>query len=464
MNFPILNRRGFFTRTGVIGALSARFGRQTLMAGQSIQNAPPSGNVYTRLGLRPIVNASGTYTHLGGSLMPPEVLDAMNEAARQYVPIRDLTKATGDRIAQLTGNEAALVTTGAAGAIFVGTCACIAGNDPDRMKHLPFTDGMKNEVVVQKLHNTGWTRQCEAAGGRMIEVEYKDQMERAINGKTAMVYFLVADKHFGEYRDRLDAPGGKVSLAECVAMAKKARVPLLVDAAAELPPVENLSGYSKQGVDLVAFSGGKGLRGPQNAGLLVGRKDLVDMAALYQSPYSGIGRDLKIAKETMIGMVAAVERYMKLDHASEWNSWKAQIDHVKSVVDQVSGVESGYVPKEVTNHVPRLYVKWDEKAFNFSREDCFKALQDGDPSIVALRTPLGVTIVTWMMVPGEEKIVARRLKEVLEHARRTAHERRPRSDAELAAGFGMDNPIDEWDPNGDGLVRQYRGNKDRRIL
>src|SRR5712691_8375019 len=134
------------------------------------------------LGLRPIVNASGTYTHLGGSLMPLEVLDAMNDAARQYVPIRDLTRATGERIAQLTGNDAALVTTGAAGAIFVGTCACIGGTDAEKMKRLPFTEGMKNEVIVQKLHNTGWTRQCEAAGGRMIEVEYKDQMERAING------------------------------------------------------------------------------------------------------------------------------------------------------------------------------------------------------------------------------------------------------------------------------------------
>jgi L-seryl-tRNA(Ser) seleniumtransferase len=151
-----------------------------------------------------------------------------------------------------------------------------------------------------------------------------------------------------------------------------------------------------------------------------------------------------------------VERYVKLDHASEWNSWKAQIDHIKSVVDQVPGVESGYVPKEVTNHVPRLYVKWDEKAFNFSREDCFKALQDGDPSVVALRTPLGVTIVTWMMAPGEERIVARRLKEVLEHGRRTAHERPARSFTELASGFGMDNPIDEWDPNADGLVAHYR--------
>src|SRR5438128_7244085 len=181
MKFPILNRRGFFTRTGALGALFAPFGGQAAAA--------PASNVYTRLGLRPIINASGTYTHLGGSLMPPEVLEAMNAAAQNYVPIRDLTTAVGDRIAQLTGNEAALVTTGAAGAIFVGTCACIAGNDPEKMKRLPFTDGMKNEVVAQKLHITGWTRQCEAAGGRMIEVEAKEQMERAIGPRTAMLYF-----------------------------------------------------------------------------------------------------------------------------------------------------------------------------------------------------------------------------------------------------------------------------------
>jgi L-seryl-tRNA(Ser) seleniumtransferase len=316
---------------------------------------------------------------------------------------------------------------------------------------------MKNEVVVQKLHRTGWTRQCEAAGARLIEVEFKDQLERAIGGRTAMIYFLIADKHFGQYRDQLDAPGGKVSLPECIAIAKAARLPLLVDAAAELPPPENLSTYTKMGADLVAFSGGKGLRGPQNAGLLLGRKDLVDKAALYQSPYSGLGRDLKVAKETMIGMVAAVERYMKVDHAAEWNLWKSQVDHIKSVLDKVPGVQTGYVPKEVTNHVPRLWVQWDEKAFNFSRENCFKALQEGDPSIVALRTPLGVTVVTWMMDAGEEAIVAQRLKSVLEKAKKTADLRPRRAESELARGFGMDNPVDEWNPHEDGLISHLSG-------
>jgi uncharacterized pyridoxal phosphate-dependent enzyme len=442
-----MERRTIFHIAGLIAGLAP--------AARRVLGAPTRNplDVYKRLGLRPIINAAGTYTHLGGSLMLPEVIAAMNDAAQGYVPIRDLTKVTGERIAQLTGNEAALVTTGAAGAIFIGTCACIAGDDPDKAKRLPFTDGMKNEVVTQKLHLTGWTRQCEAAGARMIEVEYKEQMERAINGRTGMIYFLVADKHFGTYRDQSDAPGGKVSLAECVAIAKAARIPILVDAAAELPPPENLSAYTKQGVDLAAFSGGKGLRGPQNAGLLLGRKDLIDIAAKFQSPYSGIGRDLKIAKETMIGMVAAVERYIKVDHAAEWKEWARQIDAMRGVLDKVPGVETGYVPKEITNHVPRLWVKWDEKAFNFSREDCFKALQDGEPSIVPLRTPMGVTIVPWMMVPGEDKIVAQRLREVLEQARKSAGSRPPRTEAELARGFGMDNPIDEWDPDSDGLRR-----------
>jgi uncharacterized pyridoxal phosphate-dependent enzyme len=453
MNLPGFDRRNFFLRACMASALGALPGGKRLAA-MAAKPGQPSMNVYTRLGLRPIINASGTYTHLGGSLMPAEVIEAMNDAARHYVPIHDLTKATGERIAQLTGNEAALVTTGAAGAIFEGTCACIGGDDPEKMKRLPFTDGMKNEVVIQKLHNTGWTRQCEAAGARVVEVEYKDQVERAISGHTAIIHFLVADKHFGQYRDRLGAPGGKVSLEECIAIAKSTRVPLLVDAAAELPPPENLSYYTKQGADLVAFSGGKGLRGPQNAGLLLGRKDLVDMAALYQSPYSGLGRDLKVAKETMIGMVAAVERYLKVDHQAEWNFWKSQVDLIKREVDKVPGVETGYVPKEVTNHVPRLWARWDEKDFNFSWDDCFKALQEGEPSVVALRTPLGVTIVTWMMTPGEEVIVAQRLKEVLERGRRTGHLRPSRSDAELASGFNVDNPIDEWHPDGDGLLRQ----------
>jgi uncharacterized pyridoxal phosphate-dependent enzyme len=437
-----------------MGALATLPGVQRIAAAMAVKSSQESAKVYTRLGLRPIINSSGTYTHLGGSLMPEKVVDAMNDAAKHYVPIRDLVTATGEHIARLTGTPGALITTGAAGSIFVGTAACIAGDDPDKMKRLPFTEGMKNEVVVQPLHVAGWTRQCEAAGARLTVVEYADEMERAVNGHTAMIYFLVADKHFGANRDVPNAAGGKVSLEQCIAIAKKTRVPILVDAAAELPPVTNLSDYSKLGVDLVAFSGGKGLRGPQNAGLLLGRKDLVEMAAKFQSPYSGIGRDLKVSKETMIGMVAAVERYMKVDHEAEWNSWKAQVDYMKSVVDKVPGVESGYVPREITNHVPRLWVKWDEKAFNFSRADCFTALQEGEPSIVALRTPMGVTLVPWMMAHGEEKVVAQRLKEVLEKAKRTATARPRRSETELAAGFPMDNPIDEWDPNRDGLIRQ----------
>jgi L-seryl-tRNA(Ser) seleniumtransferase len=444
-------RRGFFGRAALAAPL-AGLGRAA-----STRTSEDAAKVYTRLGLRTIINASGTYTHLGGSLMPPEVLDAMNDAAQNYVPIRELSRAVGARIAELTGNPAALVTTGAAGAIFTGTCAAIAGDDADKARHLPFTDGMKNEVVVQKLHNTGWTRQCEAAGARLIEVEHPEEMERALGGRTAMIYYLIAEKHFGRYRDMLDAPGGKVSLEQSIALAKKARVPLLVDAAAELPPVENLAGYTKMGADLVCFSGGKGLRGPQNAGLLVGRKDLVEIAETFQSPYSGIGRDLKISKETYIGMLAAVERYMKVDHKTEWNGWKAQVDYMKSVLDKVPGVETGYVPAEVTNHVPRLWVKWDEKAFNFSREECFRALQAGDPSVVALRTPMGVTLVPWMMAPGQERMVAQQVKAVLEKAKRTAASRPLRSAEELAADFGMDNPIDAWEPGADGLIAQRTG-------
>jgi seryl-tRNA(Sec) selenium transferase len=269
------SRLSFFTNAGLIGAIGALPGGRRIASAMASKATQASAKVYTSLGLRPIINASGTYTHLGGSLMPDEVMNAMNDAARHYVPIRDLVKATGERIAQLTGNPGALVTTGAAGAIFVGTAACIAGDDPEKMKRLPFTDGMKNEVVVQPLHVAGWTRQCEAAGARLIVAEHKDEMERAINGHTAMIYFLVADKHFGASRDVPGAEGGKVSLEESIEISKKTRIPILVDAAAELPPVINLSYYTKLGADLVAFSGGKGLRGPQNGGLLLGRHDLV---------------------------------------------------------------------------------------------------------------------------------------------------------------------------------------------
>ncbi len=444
------NRRRFLKGGGLLSLLGAIPGVRTIAPALAARSGAESSQVYRRLGLRPIVNAAGTYTHLGGSLMPPEIVDAMLDAGRHYVPIRDLSRAVGDRIAELTKNEGAMVTTGAAGAIFVATCAAIAGDEEDKRNRLPFTDGMKNEVVCQNLHRTGWTRQCEAAGARIVSVEYKDEMERAITGKTAMLYYLVADKHFGKYRDRLDAPGGKVSLEECIEIAKRTRIPLLIDAAAELPPNDNLWRYTQMGADLVAFSGGKGLRGPQNAGLLLGNKDLIEKAQRFQSPYSGIGRDLKVAKETLIGMLAAVERYIELDHEAEWKRWKDQVDHVKEAMSKIPDVETGYVPKWVTNHVPRLWVRWPEKDWRYSWGDCFKELQEGEPSVVPLRTPMGITIVTWMMEPGQEQIVARRLEQVLTKARAGASKRAaigdPRGDWEL------DNPIDAWDEKADGLI------------
>src|SRR5260221_7993699 len=303
----ISSRRSFFKGTSLLGMLGALPGGQRLAMAMAAKNSRNSMKVYTRLGLRPIVNASGTYTHVGGSLMPPEILEAMNDAARHYVPIRDLTKATGEEIARLTGVAGALVTTGAAGGIFVGTCACIAGDDPEKMKRLPFTEGMKNQIVLQKLHNTGWTRQCEAAGGRIVEVEEKDQMERAIGNQTAMIYFLIADKHFGQYHDPLDAPRGKASLEECIRISRAARVPILVDAAAEVPPFDNLSAYTRMGVDLVAFSGGKGRRGAQNARLLAGREGLGHAPGRVPRPFRGSGRGCEIAQENLIRALVPVE-------------------------------------------------------------------------------------------------------------------------------------------------------------
>jgi L-seryl-tRNA(Ser) seleniumtransferase len=409
-----MQRRTLFRRTGLMAALTA-LGRRGAAASA---NRDPL-EVYTRLGLRPIINAAGTYTHLGGSLMPPEVIDAMNDAAKGYVPIRDLTKAAGERIAQLTGNEAALVTTGAAGAIFAGTCACIAGDDPDKARRLPFTDGMKNEVVVQKLHNTGWTRQCEAAGARMIEVEHKDQMERAINGRTAMLYFLVADKHFGKYRDMPDAPGGKVSLAECIAVSKTTRTPLLVDAAAELPPAENLSAYTRQGVDLVAFSGGKGLRGPQNAGLLLGRKDLVDAAYVNSAPNNRFARIAKVGKEEIVGLLTAVEIALKKDEAAERRQREAVLRRIADRLTGVPTVKTEFIPNLDPSHSPRLSVQWDEGKFGLTVADMVTQLREGEPAIVTADMTRfrphwkGLGIFANQLRPGEDAIVAKRVRQIL---------------------------------------------------
>ncbi len=416
MKSRILNwqfsRRRFLAGSGLVASLMHSSVARMFALGGAGRSGANSSGIYARLGVRTRINAKGTYTYLTGSLMPPEVSRAMEEAAQHYVHLVELQEKVGERIAHLLGVEAALVTSGAAGAITLGTAACIAGKDPEKIQRLPDLQGMKSEVVIQKKHRNGYDHAIRNVGVRLVEVETEEELESAISEKTAMMYFLNAAQK-----------QGKIGLDKWVEVGKRRGVPTFNDAAADVPPPSHLSDYSKMGFDLVAFSGGKGLRGPQCAGLLLGRKDLIEAAMLNNNPYSDtIGRPLKVGKEEVVGMLVALERYLKQDHDLEWKNWEKRLDSMARVISSVPGVETSRFVPEVANHVPHMYVKWDETMLGITKKECHRQLLEGEPSIEVLGEddPQGLSVTPYMMTPREDMIVARRLKEVLSAGQKRA--------------------------------------------
>jgi D-glucosaminate-6-phosphate ammonia-lyase len=401
------NRRNFLQAMSSLPFIGSIFG------GEATGAAPPARDYFKELGVRPFINAAGTYTTLTASLMHPEVMAAINYASKTFVPLNDLHDAAGKRIAELVGCEAAMVTSGAAAALTAGTAGVVAGKNPEWIRRIPDIagTGMKSEVIVQKSHRNGYDHAVRNCGIKLIEVETAEEMERAINEKTALMFFFNdAD------------PKGQVKLEQFVAIAKKHRIPTLNDAAADVPPTGNISKYTKMGFDLVAFSGGKGIRGPQSAGLLLGRKDLIEAARLNYSPNSdSIGRGMKVNKEELLGMMVAVEVYLKRDEAAEWKEWERRaqvvIDAAKSANKAVAG--EVYVPP-IANHVPTVRIKWEKSALNLTADEVRKRMKEGTPSIEITpgNTPAAdasqsFSVGIWQLQPGEVDIVAKRLKESL---------------------------------------------------
>ncbi|MCX6624444.1 MAG: aminotransferase class V-fold PLP-dependent enzyme [Acidobacteria bacterium] len=358
--------------------------------------------VYARLGVRPVINGVGVVTMLGGSIMPPEVVRAMEEASRQFVPLADLQRKAGARIAELLHVPAAMITGGAASSITVATGAAIAGGDPDRLRRLPDTAGMKNEVIQQKTHRSGYEAQITLVGAKVITVETAEQLQNAIGDRTAMLFFL----------NKAD-PDGQIRRAEFLRIARQRNVISFNDAASDATPTENLWKYVQEGFDLVAFSGGKALLGPQCSGLLLGRKDLIEAALPCMSPNGGIGRGMKVGKEEMIGLLAAVERYLKVDHQAEMRALEGRVAYLKDSLARVKGLTLKRHVPVIANEVPHLLVSWSEAGPAISSEDVVKKLLEGEPSIaISNAGPRSLQISVWMMRPGEERAVAKRLKEV----------------------------------------------------
>ena len=385
--------------------------------------------VLGRLGVRPLVNAAGPLTRLGGGPLAPAVVAAMAEAARSSLKISELQAAAGQVIASATGAEAGYVTSGAAAGLTLSAAACLARGDLALMDRLPDTDGIANEIVVQKPHQVSYNRALRAAGARLVEVGYMGypgtgatyawQLEAAIGDRTVAVAHQL-----------VDAPN-TIPLAEVVRIAHAHGLPVIVDAAAGLPPPENLRRFVDLGADLVAFSGGKAIGGPQASGLLCGRADLIASVVLQHQdmdvhprtwerrdevpgiPHHGIGRAMKVGKEEIVGLVAALEAYLQRDHAADRACWHAQVSHVAAELDGLAGVAVEVVA-DGRFPVARVRLRDRERA-----PDVVLALEAGEPRVCVGQGLLdqGVLVVNPLVLQaGEERVVAERLRAVLTSA------------------------------------------------
>jgi D-glucosaminate-6-phosphate ammonia-lyase len=373
-------------------------------------NGPAGRDYLGELGVPPIINAAGTYTMLTASLLPPEVMEAMAAVSRRYVRLADLQDAAGRRVAALLRCEAAMVTNGAFGALTLGTAACVAGADPERIRRLPDTDGMQNEAIIQRTHRFPYDHAVRNCGARLIEVETAAEMERALTPRTAVLVFL-----------NKNAAQGRITREEWVRLGRAHGIPTMIDAAADVPPVDTLFSLTAMGFDLVVFSGGKGLRGPQTAGLLLGRRDLIAAARLNTAPHSDtLGRGLKAGREEIAGMLAALELYLRRDHAAEWREWERRITVVADALRDLPGVTAERFVPAIANQVPHLRIRWDGGA-GPSAEAAAQALRHGAPSIEVVPVPAeagSLELTSWTLEPGEAEIVGRRLREVLSGGRR----------------------------------------------
>lgn len=360
-------------------------------------------NILKELGIRTFINAAGTYTAMTASLMHDEVVETIKQSAKQFAMLDEVQDKVGEKIAELCHAEAATVTAGCWSALVLGTAGVLTGMDMKKVAQLPNVTGMKAEVIVQKGHNIGYVHALTNTGAKIIEIETVQELEKAINEKTAMMWFLNSN-----------APMGKIQHEEWVAIAKKHKIPTMIDMAADVPPVSNLWKYNELGFDLVCISGGKAMCGPQSAGILMGRKDLIAAARLSAPPRGGnIGRGMKVNKEEIVGMYVALEKYINQDHDAEWKMWESKIDSIKTAVNSVEGVTTEISVPPIANHTPLLFIKWDESKVKTSNKDLMLKLRNGSPSIEVMANGTGINITVFMLQEGEEKIVAKRVREEL---------------------------------------------------
>jgi L-seryl-tRNA(Ser) seleniumtransferase len=402
------NRRSFLGILGVVaGSLIAPRKLFAWKGSSKISGFGQSGNPYEELGVKTVINCEGTMTVLGGSILRPELEAVMGQAGRHFVRIADLEVAAGNRIAQmlkLPEGYTALVTSGAAAAIESGLAGILTGDNEQFIKQIPDLTGMKSEVIIQKSHRNPFDHQLRNTGIKLVVIETRDELRQAVNEKTAMM-------HFSNFANA----EGQIKVDEWVKLAKEFKIPCMNDAAADTPPVSHLWDYANMGYDLITFSGGKAMRGPQCAGLLIGRKDLVANAFLNNSPHEDtIGRSQKVGKEEIVGMVKALELYLNEDHDALWKEWQDQLEYISRQITGVNGVSTSFFVPDIANHVPHMSITWDSSRIALTPKEVSKLLADSTPSIImgGGEGRPGLSMNSFMLQAGENKIVAEQLTRI----------------------------------------------------
>jgi L-seryl-tRNA(Ser) seleniumtransferase len=415
-----LTRRGLLRLAGIFGLGGTVPVPQAAAAQRRAAAIPPTPvepNVYERIGVRPLINCRGTLTIIGGSIELPEVRAAKTAANQQHAHLDEVMEAVGKRLAELTGAEWGMVSAGCAAAISHATAACVAGGNPDLHVRIPNLAGFpKDEVIIPTHSRNVYDAAIRALGVKIVEVDTPEALQLAIGPKTAMIYIFAGPRN----------DSGPMSTEAISAIAKSHNVPVMVDAAAEILTIPNV--HLQRGATLVGYSGGKYIRGPQSAGVLLGRKDLVKAAWVHSAPHHGYSRAMKVGREEMIGMLMAIESWVKRDHQAEWKEWVDRCEYIAQRASKIDGV-TATVQREpgvsLSNRSPRVSIRWDSKALGLRGADAAELLENGQPRIALagaggggrggqdLAGDTGISIVSAMMSPGDEKIVAQRVVEVL---------------------------------------------------
>ena len=405
------NRRGFLASLGAaFGALLTPQKGFSSADKVEVRGFGASGNPYEELGVTTVINCQGTMTMLGGSVLRPELETVMAQAGKHFVRIVELEVAAGKRIAKmlkLPAGHTALVTSGAAAAMQSGLAGILTGSNEQFIKQLPDLTGMKSEVIIQKSHRNPFDHQLRTTGVKLIEIETRDDLRKAVTDKTAMM-------HFTNFANA----AGQIKVDEFAKLAKEYKVACMNDAAADTPPVSHLWDYINMGYDLVTFSGGKAIRGPQCAGLLIGREELVANALLNNSPHEDtLGRSQKVGKEEIIGMVKALELYLNQDHDALWKDWQSQLEYISGKITGVPGVSTTFFVPDIANHVPHMEITWDPNTIPLIPQQVSQRLRESKPSIVmaAGDERPNLSMCSFMLQPGEHKIVADKLVTIFRH-------------------------------------------------